>query len=174
MARRTRIFSPWRSEHLDDFLVNRGGIASGGAASVFTEIANSVNDRANLVLWRGESVFVVMNLYPYNNGHVLIVPYRQVARYIELWDNEQVEIARTINLVVSWIDEALEPEGYNIGINDGEAAGAGIPDHMHVHVVPRWSGDTNFMPTVADVKIVPESIDASYEKILAVVNAVSE
>ncbi len=166
------MFSPWRSHHLDSFLKEHGGGTSKDDNSLFSRIANSGDDRSNFVLWRGETVFVVMNLYPYNNGHVLIVPYRQVARYAELSDDERVEIARTIDKVVSWIDKALRPEGYNIGINDGAAAGAGIPGHIHVHVVPRWNADTNFMPTVADVKVVPQSIEESYGRILAAASTI--
>jgi ATP adenylyltransferase len=108
-----------------------------------------------------------MNLYPYNNGHVLIVPFREVARYVDLDETERSEIAETIDKVISWIDGALEPEGYNIGMNEGIASGAGVPEHLHVHVVPRWSGDTNFMPTIGDVKVVPESIEQSYRRIRA-------
>ncbi len=163
------MFSPWRSDHLDSFLEKHGGGTAADDESPFSRIANSSDDDSNFVLWRGEVVFVVMNLYPYNNGHVLIVPYRQVARYSELSDDERVEIAHTIDRAVAWIDKALQPEGYNIGINDGAAAGAGIPGHIHVHVVPRWGGDTNFMPTVADVKVVPQSIEESYKRILAAV-----
>lgn len=144
-----------------------GGAPAEGEESIFSVIAGSDNDRSNLVLWRGDTVFVVMNLYPYNNGHVLIVPYRQVERYTDLTDEERVEIAGTIDRVVSWIDRALSPEGYNVGINEGAASGAGIPEHIHVHVVPRWSGDTNFMPTTADVRVIPELIEESYERILA-------
>ena len=169
MAEKHRMFSPWRSDHLDSFLEKHGGGATSGDESIFSRIARSADDRENFVVWRGTSVFAVMNLYPYNNGHVLIVPYRQVARYTHLSDSERVEIARTIDRVVSWIDAALQPQGYNIGINDGAAAGAGIPDHIHVHVVPRWEGDTNFMPTLADVKLVPQSIEESYKRILAAV-----
>ena len=171
MAGKSRIFSPWRSAHLDSFLEEHRGGAGTGGESIFSRIAASSDDRRDFVLWRGKTLFVVMNLYPYNNGHVLIVPNRRVARYSGLSDDEQVEISRTIARVVSWIDSALQPEGYNIGINDGAAAGAGIPDHIHVHVVPRWSGDTNFMPTVADVKVVPQSIEESYERILAAARA---
>ena len=163
------MFSPWRSSHLDSFIEEHGGASSVGEGSIFTRIAESDDDESNFVVWRGASVFVVMNLYPYNNGHVLVVPYRQVSRYRDLTDDEQVEIARTIDKAVSWLDFALHPEGYNIGVNDGAAAGAGIPDHIHVHIVPRWSGDTNFMPTVADLKVVPQSIEDSYRRLLSAV-----
>jgi len=116
-------------------------------------------------VWRGETVFVVMNLYPYNNGHLMVVPYRQVARYGALTDAERTELASTVNLAIKWLDEALEPEGYNVGMNEGVAGGAGVPSHIHVHVVPRWSGDTNFMPTVAETKVVPQAIEESYRRI---------
>ena len=167
MSDKSRIFSPWRSLHLDSFLSRHGHDSDDEVGSIFSHIAAGDDDDANLILWRGETVFVVMNLYPYNNGHVLIVPYREVARYTDLTDEERSEIASTIDLVIRWIDVALEPEGYNVGINDGPAAGAGVPQHIHVHVVPRWSADTNFMPTTADTKVVPQAIRESYQRILS-------
>jgi ATP adenylyltransferase len=159
--------------HLDTFLQKHGGAVEGEPepdahdSSIFSRIARSDEDEANLVLWRGKTVFVLMNLYPYNNGHVLIVPFREVERYGDLDPNERLEIAETIAKVTKWIDGALQPEGYNIGMNEGTASGAGVPEHLHVHVVPRWSGDTNFMPTTGDVKVIPQSIEDSYRRIRA-------
>lgn len=161
-----RMFSPWRSQHLDTFKTGASA-GIGPDESVFTRIAEEGDDDSTMVVHRGRLVFVVMNVYPYNNGHVLIVPYRKVSRFSDLTPEERVELTETTYLAVEWIQRALSPEGFNIGINDGAAAGAGIPDHIHAHVVPRWSGDTNFMPTVADTKVVPQSIRESYERIRA-------
>jgi ATP adenylyltransferase len=151
---------------MDSFLSRHGAGEPGPGESLFTRIARSDRDQENLVLWRGETAFALLNLYPYNNGHTLLAPYRQVARYSELEDDERIEIARAIGMVISWIESALEPEGFNIGINDGPASGAGMPEHLHVHIVPRWSGDTNFMSSTADVKVVPQAIEETYRRIL--------
>lgn len=137
---------------------------------VFEAIGRSDDDEEHLVVWRGPTVFVLMNLFPYNNGHLLIAPYRKVARYRDLTSEERIELAETIGRCLDWLDEAVNPEGYNVGFNLGKAAGAGIPDHLHAHVVPRWSGDTNFMPTVADVKVVPQAIQETYARLRQAVN----
>jgi ATP adenylyltransferase len=137
-------------------------------AGLFEGIGNAQDDEKHLVVWRGVSVFVLMNLFPYNNGHMMIAPYRRVASYMELTTEERHELADVLAKCQQWLDEVLRPEGYNIGMNLGKAAGAGIPGHLHVHVVPRWSGDTNFMPTVADIKVVPQAIEETYSKLRAV------
>lgn len=143
----------------------------GDGRSVFERLAADDRDEEHFILWRGESVFALLNLFPYNNGHLLIVPYRVVARYEALTAAEQVEIAHTIGRAIGWLNAALRPDGFNVGMNLGEAAGAGLPDHLHVHVVPRWRGDTNFMPTVADLKVVPEAMAETYRKLRRVIDA---
>lgn len=158
-----RIWSPWRSQHLSEF-ASQHRPPSGG--SIFEEMAaQPERDEQHLVLYRGSAAFVVMNLYPYNNGHLLIVPFRRVERYLELREDEQVEIAHTIGLCMRWLDEALAPDGYNVGMNQGAAGGAGIPEHLHLHVVPRWAGDTNFMPVVGEVKLIPEAVQETFRKL---------
>lgn len=138
---------------------------------MFSRIAAAPeHDAANFVVWRGQTVFVVMNLYPYNNGHLLIVPYAEVPTYAALDDATHVELARTIRQAMGWLRAALEPDGFNVGINEGRAAGAGIPEHLHVHIVPRWEADTNFMPVVAATKVIPEAMQATYAKLIAAVN----
>jgi ATP adenylyltransferase len=127
------------------------------------------NDEETLILWRGEDVFVIMNRYPYNNGHLLIVPYREVETYTALTPEEQTAIATTIDRCIRWLEEALDPEGVNVGMNLGAAAGAGIPDHLHVHVLPRWNGDTNFMTTTAETRVLPEDLSTTYDRLRAVV-----
>lgn len=134
---------------------------------MFTRLAAENDDERNLILWRGHHVFVIMNLYPYNNGHLMIVPFREVAEYEALTTEEQVELAQTIERCIRWLRKALSPEGFNVGINLGKAAGAGIPSHLHAHIVPRWSGDTNFMPAIGEVKVIPEAIYATYDKLRA-------
>lgn len=162
------MWSPWRSQHIERFDPEAAETAEG---SIFARIAAEDRDEDNLVVWRGTHVFVVMNLYPYNNGHLLIVPYREVAAYEDLTDEEQVAMSRTIAACIRWLKMALKPEGFNVGMNLGKAAGAGIPQHLHTHVVPRWRGDTNFMPVVGEVKVIPEALHDTYRKLRAAVEA---
>ena len=161
-----RMWSPWRSEYVSDAADRRPDDED---ASLFTELLNEDADAENLILWRGEDVFVIMNLYPYNNGHLLIVPYREVEDYTGLTSSEQQAIAATIDRCICWLNAALSPEGFNVGMNLGAAAGAGIPEHLHVHVVPRWSGDTNFMSTTGQTRVLPEDLSATYDKLRAAI-----
>ena len=119
----------------------------------------------NLVVWRGEWSFVVLNAYPYGSGHVLVLPLRHVGALGGLDDHEATEVWAATRDAVSAIERAYEPDGLNMGANLGRAAGAGIPDHVHLHVLPRWSGDTNFMTSVAGTRVMPETLQAAWEKL---------
>jgi ATP adenylyltransferase len=164
------MWSPWRAQHVDSF--DRRHRPSGASGSVFSRIAaDPAGDEDHFVFWRGQHVFALLNLVPYNNGHALIVPFREVETYDALTPDEQAETALAIGKVMAWLNAALRPEGFNVGINQGAAAGAGIPEHLHVHVVPRWSGDTNFMPVTGEVKVLPEALEATYRKLRAAVEA---
>ncbi len=121
------------------------------------------DDVENLVLHRGERAFVVLNRYPYNNGHLLVAPYAHKASILELDDAELLECSQLIRAMVARLGKAMSPDGYNVGLNLGRVAGAGLPGHLHWHIVPRWNGDTNFMPIFADVNIIPQSLAALYE-----------
>lgn len=145
--------------------LSKGRHAVEDREKLFERIGRDDRDEENYVVWRGELVYVVMNLFPYNNGHLLVVPYRRVEQYDGLTDEEQVAIARTIDRCIGWLRSVLNPDGFNVGMNLGRAAGAGVPEHLHVHVVPRWSGDTNFMSTTADMKVIPEAMADTYEKL---------
>lgn len=167
-----RMWSPWRSQHLDDF---ERAHRPPGEGSVFSRIAaDPARDEDHLVLWRGTHAFVVMNLYPYNNGHLLLVPYREVDDYAALTPEEQAELAALVGRAIGWLRRALRPEGFNVGMNLGCAAGAGIPEHLHVHVVPRWAADTNFMPVTGEVKVIPEGLRATYRKLRAAIEEAGE
>ncbi|PEN15340.1 HIT family hydrolase [Longibacter salinarum] len=165
-----RLWSPWRSTYVSDA---NDDTDHNDDASVFTALQQDGKEKGtdaeHLILWRGEHVFVIMNLYPYNNGHLLIVPYREIPSYIDLSTDEHHAIADAIDRCMMWLNAALEPEGFNVGMNVGRAAGAGIPEHLHVHVVPRWGGDTNFMPTTNETKVLPESLRQTYDKLSAVI-----
>lgn len=163
-----RLWSPWRSEYVSD--ANQR--ATDGDGSLFSQLEKENADADNLILWRGEHVFVLMNLHPYTNGHLLIVPFREIERYDALTPDEQTAVAGAIDRCIRWLRHALSPDGFNVGMNLGRAAGAGIPEHLHVHVVPRWSGDTNFMPTTADAKVLPEDLSTTYRKLREAIEAV--
>lgn len=162
-----KMWSPWRSKHIESLPYQASAESDG--RSLFVRLAEAGDDVENLIVWRGELVYVVMNRFPYNNGHLLIAPYRQVQDYDDLTRDEQVEMALTIDRCIRWLRAAFSPDGFNVGMNLGAAAGAGVPDHLHAHVVPRWSGDTSFMPTVGDVKVIPEAMEDTYAKIRAAV-----
>ena len=120
-------------------------------------------DRVQLVVCRGERAITVLNRYPYNNGHLLIAPRRHLARLDQLNSDEQQELTQTISRMVDTLEKVLCAQGFNIGLNLGFAAGAGLPGHLHWHIVPRWTGDTNFMPATAAIKVVPQSLEALWE-----------
>ncbi|MDE2869781.1 MAG: HIT domain-containing protein [Chloroflexota bacterium] len=130
-----------------------------GGDCPFCVTAAQAGDLPELIVHAGRLGYVTLNLYPYNNGHVLVLPYRHVA---DLDDLEPDEAGALMSLVVQArvaLQQAFSPDGYNVGMNLGSAAGAGIPSHLHFHVVPRWAGDTNFMPVTGDVKVMPETLD---------------
>jgi len=115
-------------------------------------------EAAPLVLFRGETCFVILNLYPYNNGHLMVVPYRHVATLADTTEQELAELAQLTRRAEIALTEAYKPQGLNIGMNLGRPAGAGVVDHLHVHLVPRWNGDTNFMSVVGEVRVLPEDL----------------
>lgn len=117
-------------------------------------------DRRRLVVDRSEHSITILNRYPYNNGHLLIAPRRHLARLDELRLEAQLELTQTIARMVSLLERILQAQGFNIGLNLGSVAGAGVPGHLHWHIVPRWNGDTNFMPTIAGIHVIPQSLDA--------------
>jgi ATP adenylyltransferase len=138
---------------------------SGGneaAACVFCSALE--DDTADpLMLFRGGSCFVILNLFPYNNGHLMVVPNRHVASLSEATDEERAELIDLTRRAEIALTEAYAPHGMNMGINLGKPAGAGVPGHLHMHVVPRWSGDTNFMPVIGGVDVIPQALDAAWE-----------
>lgn len=123
------------------------------------DILQAEADRENLVLRRGEHCAVLMNRYPYNNGHLLVTPYRHVDALEVMQPGEQQEMLGLAGQACAWLRQVMRPDGFNIGINQGAAAGAGLKEHIHLHIVPRWNGDTNFMPVLAEVKIIPQALD---------------
>lgn len=152
-----RLWAPWRLKYIEKASVPGG--------CIFVELPKQTDDRANLILKRGQHAFAMMNLYPYTNGHLMVAPYRHVADIAELYDSELLEINQLVALMVKAIRRAYKPGGFNIGVNMGSAAGAGIPTHIHWHIVPRWDGDTNFMTTIGEVRVLPQSLEESYDRL---------
>jgi len=151
-----RLWSPWRMQYI---LSDKSGDC------VLCAAACSDDDAGNFVLERGEHNFVIMNLYPYNNGHLMVVPYRHVASLEDLDDETLSEAICLVRDCTALLNQVLHPEGFNVGLNLGKAAGAGIHEHLHIHIVPRWVGDTNFMPVLGDTRVVPEMVANSYQKL---------
>ncbi len=129
--------------------------------------ADPSEDAKNLVIYRGAYCFVMMNLYPYNTGHLLISPYQHTGTLTQIPPETAQELFALTQKSEAALTEALRPHGFNLGMNLGKIAGAGFPNHAHMHIVPRWEGDTNFMPVLADVKIMPEFMEQTYAKIMA-------
>lgn len=158
------MWAPWRMAYLTGYPCE---------GCVFCQKAAEHDDEANLIVARRELCFITMNLYPYNNGHLMVVPYRHVASLEDLTSEELLDLMSTVNLALAALRNSMSPAGFNIGVNLGKAAGAGIDSHVHVHVVPRWAGDTNFMPVVADVRVVPESLVDTRRKLHMAVQTVT-
>ena len=158
-----RLWAPWRLEYV------RSADQANASGDIFVDLPAEGDDEKNLILFRGQTAFVMLNAFPYTSGHLMVAPYRQVADIVEMSDEELLEVNRLVAAAVRWVRAAYAPDGFNIGVNMGRAAGAGIPVHIHWHVVPRWSGDTNFMTTVGEVRVIPEDLAASYRRLRAVV-----
>ena len=151
-----QIWAPWRMEYI---------LMEKPAGCILCEKPRQNNDDTNYILYRGNKSFVMLNSYPYNPGHLMIAPYRHIANLEDLTDEELHEHFAMVRRSVGLLKETFKPDGFNIGINMGRVAGAGIDDHVHTHIVPRWQGDTNFMPVFSDVKVVNEALAETYEKL---------
>ena len=153
------LWAPWRMVYVEQ---------NGPSGCIFCEASAAKHDEKTLILYRGRLVFIQMNLYPYNPGHVMIAPYRHLGELQQLSANEQLELLEAAARTTSILRETMNADGFNLGMNQGKVAGAGIEHHLHLHVVPRWNGDTNFMPVTADTKVIPEALTATYRKLAPV------
>ena len=156
-----RLWSPWRMAYVSD----PGGGSGPGTDCIFCAALASADDAASYVLHRGERTFVLLNAFPYNTGHLMIAPQRHMGELEGLDAGARSELIELTARATSILKGVMRPDGFNVGMNLGEVAGAGVPGHLHVHVVPRWSGDTNFMPVVGDTKVLPETLDQTYVKL---------
>jgi ATP adenylyltransferase len=155
-----RLWSPWRSEYI-------ASGSSGQKSCVFCDITRKPeDDEANFVLHRASHNLIVLNLYPYISGHLLIVPYEHVGELDAAAKETTDELMDLTKRSQTALRETYQPSGYNVGMNLGHSAGAGIVDHIHIHIMPRWAGDTNFMTTVGNTRVIPEDLATTYEKLL--------
>ena len=151
-----RIWAPWRLEYI---------LGDKPSGCIFCEKANTTNDKDDLVLYRGAYCYIMMNRYPYNNGHLMVVSKEHIDLPTKLSVEAQAEMMQQVNLCLEVLQEAMRPDGFNVGMNLGTCAGAGIKDHLHMHVVPRWTGDTNFMPVIDDTHVIVEGLESCYNKL---------
>jgi ATP adenylyltransferase len=152
-----RLWAPWRIGYV---------LSEKSDGCIFCEKPAAGDDAAELILNRGQLSYVLMNAYPYNNGHLLVVPYEHVSDMLSLSEEQLVDIMRLTRRTLGAIERAMRPDGFNVGFNVGRVAGAGIEEHVHMHIVPRWAGDTNFMPVLGDTRVVPQSLRECYELLL--------
>ena len=151
------LWAPWRMAYI-------AGPKTDGC--LLCDLPRRENDRENLILRRGPRTYVVMNRYPYNNGHLMVVPYHHRADFDRFSAEDALEFMQETQRATRILHRLFGAEGFNVGVNLGKAAGAGIADHVHIHVVPRWVGDTNFMPVLSDTKVMPDYLEATYDKLV--------
>jgi ATP adenylyltransferase len=160
------LWAPWRMAYIAPKTEQKG--------CIFCTQPAAQRDEEYHILYRGERCFIMLNLYPYNNGHLMIAPYQHVETIEKLDTATLAELMSQAQLALKALRLAMTPDGFNMGINEGKVAGAGFDEHMHLHIVPRWNGDTNFMPVIADVKVMPEHLDTVYEKLKQAIHTILE
>lgn len=154
------LHAPWRMEYV---------AAPGEPGCLFCRVlaAPPEEDRANLLVHRGSDAYVLLNRFPYSSGHLMVAPRSHLASLTDLDDHATLAVTRLVRRSLRVLEEAFHPDGFNVGVNLGRVAGAGVPDHVHVHVVPRWAGDTNFMPVLGEVKVLNEHLERTWERLAA-------
>jgi len=160
------LWAPWRMAYIAPKTPQLG--------CIFCTKPATQNDEEEYILYRGEHCFMLLNLYPYSNGHLMIAPYQHVGTIEKLDAATLADLMAQAQLALRALRVAMKPDGFNMGINEGKVAGAGYADHMHLHVVPRWEGDTNFMPVLADVKVMPEHLDTVYKQLKLVLTTLKD
>ncbi len=153
-----KLWAPWRIDYI---------LSKKPPGCIFCDKPAENKDEENLILFRGKYHFIIMNAYPYNNGHMMVVPYRHTASLSAWAEQEQQEMMQLADLCVDLLKRTMHPDGFNLGINMGLVGGAGVADHIHLHIVPRWNGDTNFMPVLSDTRVISEGLQATYRKLKA-------
>jgi ATP adenylyltransferase len=162
-----RIWAGWRSSYIAEASTNPAvNLTDASGRSLFERILGSgLPDETSYILWRGEHCFALLNAYPYGTGHLMVLPKIARAQLDDLTPEESTELWVGVQLAVRAVRAAYRPDGVNVGANLGSAAGAGVPDHLHIHVLPRWSADSNFMTAIAEARVMPEPLDATWRKL---------
>ena len=160
-----KLWAPWRMKYILN--IDNSSLKDG---CIFCNKPKENNDKENLILKRNNTCFIIMNLFPYNNGHLLIIPYKHTNSLTNLNNEEKLELIQTVTDTTEKLKKTLNPDGFNIGLNIGRTSGAGIDEHIHFHIVPRWNGDTNFMPVINDTKVISESLEDSYRRLYEAFN----
>lgn len=155
------LHAPWRI----DYILSPKGPSGDG--SIFSRIAQSSDDEAHYVIVRERTCFAMLNTFPYNGGHIMVIPYKEVPDFDSLTDSEMLDLIKLTRRCQRALAKTMNPNGFNIGVNLGRVAGAGIEQHLHIHIVPRWNGDTNFMPVLANTTVVPEALRDTAAKLRA-------
>ncbi len=151
------LWAPWRMEYIENEIDKPGDC-------IFCAFPEAHEDEKYFIPFRSEKCFVILNKFPYNNGHVMVVPYLHTGDFLSLPADVLLDLQQTIQKTIRVMKNIMGPHGFNVGMNIGRTAGAGIDEHLHFHIVPRWDGDTNFMPIISDTKVVSESLQATFEK----------
>jgi ATP adenylyltransferase len=152
------LWSPWRMKYIQDHSLEEG-------ACIFCNLSNQPDGTENLIVHRAEFVFVILNRYPYTSGHIMVVPFEHQASFEDLEDKILSELMQVTATCMRVLRRLYRPHAFNLGANVGESAGAGIADHVHMHIVPRWTGDTNFMSTLGQTRVLPEELEVTYKRI---------
>ena len=156
MSHKKHLWAPWKMEYIKN---------KDASQKIFSSKPNETEDKENLILYRGESCYIIMNYYPYNNGHLMIVPYEESDSVENLTDETLTEIMRLIKKTMKILRENLQCHGFNFGANIGKGSGASIEGHLHFHIVPRWTSDTSFMPVVGSTKVVAQGLHDTYDQL---------
>ena len=153
-----QLWSPWRMEYIESLKQD---------GCVFCQTIEEEDGKENLIIVRGETSFVILNRYPYTSGHIMVLPFIHIPKLSEIDQKTRTEMMELVSKATEVLQRVYKPEGFNVGINMGEAAGAGIEDHLHIHIVPRWKGDTNFMSAVGETRVLPEELEETHRRICA-------
>ena len=161
-----KLWSPWRSNYIESFKTK-----SDSDLCIFCEARKlDIDTDDSLIVYKNELCYIVLNLYPYNSGHLLVIPYRHTCDICELTKEELAEVMESVKLAMKALEMSMKPQGFNFGANIGKAAGAGIDTHLHFHVVPRWNGDINFMPAIGEVKIISQDLLTTKNNLVEAIN----
>lgn len=160
------LWAPWRMEYILSEKKNKD--------CIFCIGKDKKHDREKLILYRSSFSFAIMNRYPYNNGHLMVAPFKHLPLIEDLDENTALDMFKLLKKSIEIMRRCLKPEGFNIGVNIGKVGGAGVENHLHIHVVPRWNGDTNFMPVLGDIRVIPEYLEDSYKKLFPYFKALKD